>query len=43
MLCGACGEKYASRSFWICCDMNKEWFDGKIILVITHARVIDIE
>ncbi|EPS74259.1 hypothetical protein M569_00495, partial [Genlisea aurea] len=41
-LCGACGEKYASDEFWICCDVCERWFHGKCVK-ITPARAEHIK
>ncbi|KAG9157057.1 hypothetical protein Leryth_009089 [Lithospermum erythrorhizon] len=36
-LCGACGEKYSSDEFWICCDICEKWYHGKCVK-ITPAK-----
>ncbi|CAK8569893.1 unnamed protein product [Lathyrus sativus] len=36
-LCGACGESYTTKHFWICCDICDMWFHGKCVK-ITPAR-----
>ncbi|XP_055816452.1 PHD finger protein Alfin1-like [Solanum dulcamara] len=41
-LCGACGDKYATDEFWICCDICERWFHGKCVK-ITPAKAEHIK